>query len=165
MNYNVKNVKTGPSREYGPKGSYTCNLYDGNKKIAEVFEAGDGGCLEVRWVGKRTESVRFGNHTQMVTPEQLAFAKFAESQTYICEHDGKTETYDSHTFIASLADDFLTNKQIKGWCRTKTVIRMKGQGEGEYSTFKCKFSPRFKAQLEARYGDKIVEFVNERFVA
>jgi hypothetical protein len=163
--YSVKNVKTGPSREYGPKGSYTCTLYRENKKIAEAFEAGDGGGLEVGWIGDRTEVVEFKGFKQKMTHDELDFVKFCETNTYECEWSGETETYDSHMYIAKMVDDFLTTKQIKVWCRTKTVVRFKSDGEGEFSTFKSKYSPKVKEALKAKYGDQIVEIVNERFVA
>jgi len=163
--YQVKNVKTGPSREYGPNGAYTCSLYRDGKCIAIANEYGDGGEMNIEWLGERTEVYEFGLIKQKVTPEQLAFAEFCETQTYECEWSKKTETYDSNLYVAELVEKFLTAKQIKGWCRTKTVIRLKGDGAGEYRTFKCKYNPKVKAQLEARYGDKLVELVNERFVA
>jgi hypothetical protein len=164
MNYTVKNVKTGPSREFGPNGSYTCNLYKGGKKIAEVFEAGDGGCLRVHWVGPRNVKSTVG-FERMVTQDQLDFAEFCKTQTYVCEYTGETREYDSDLYIGKLTDDYLTTKQIRGWCRTKIVVRIKGDGEGEYRTFKCKYNPKVhKAQLESRFGDELVEIVNERFV-
>jgi hypothetical protein len=150
MNYCVKNVKTGPSREWGPKGSYTANLYQGNKKIAEVFEAGDGGMLDIRWLDRQAAQ---------------EFIKFAESQTYFCEFDKKTTNYSHELYIAKLVEDYETTKQIKRWCRTKTVVRWKGDAEGEYRTFKAKYSPKVKEAITAKFGDQIVEIVNERFVA
>ena len=163
MSYCVKNMKTGPSREFGPGGSYTCNLYNGNKKIAEVFEAGDGGELDVRWIGDRTETVERNGYKFKATTEEVAFSKFCETQTYVGEWDGKTRTYTPDLYIAKLADEYLTNRQIKGWCRNKTVVRMKSDGEGQFSTFNAKFSEKVKAALTARYGNDILEFVNERF--
>lgn len=162
--YSVKNVKTGPSREYGPNGSYTCNLYKGNKKIASVFEAGDGGCLRVYWEGDLTSVVTRYGHEFKATQNEVEFENFAKTQTYVCEYSGETETYDAGMYIAKLADDYLTNKKIRGWCRTQTVIRLKGDAEGEFRTFKCKYSPRIKVQVEAKFGDKLLEIVNERFV-
>jgi hypothetical protein len=150
MSYSVKNVKTGPSREWGPNGSYTCNLYNGSKKIAEVFEAGDGGCLDVRWLDRK---------------QKEDFVKFAESNTYVCEYDGTTETYSADLYIAKLVEDYETTKRTKRMCRTKTVVRWKGDEEGEFRTFKAKYSQKVKEAIEAKFGNQIVEIVNERFIA
>ncbi|MAF42941.1 MAG: hypothetical protein CMI54_02055 [Parcubacteria group bacterium] len=56
-NYQVKNLKTFPSREFGPTGGWSCNLYKGLLKIAEAFQAGDGGDARIEYISKKEKDL------------------------------------------------------------------------------------------------------------
>lgn len=44
----IKNLKTFPSMEWGENGGVSCDIYFKNKKIAEYFNDGNGGCADVK---------------------------------------------------------------------------------------------------------------------
>jgi hypothetical protein len=170
MNYEIKNLKTGWSREYGDGGSYTCTLYRDGKQVAKIREAGDGGCQEHEWLDRGKPRVEITVHdyngdtrTYSGTPEQKLFAEYADSQTYEWEYDDKPQRHSPDTLVGHLVAKFEETKQFKKWCRTKTYFRLKGDKEGQWSYFKVKYSPEVKRQIEARYGDQLEEILNERF--
>lgn len=45
-------------------------------------------------------------------------------------------------------------------CRTKTLFIVKGMGTRVINT---PFTPELKARMQKKYGDKLVEFINERY--
>lgn len=45
---------------------------------------------------------------------------------------------------------------------TKTLVRMKGDPDGELQVYSVAFSPEVKARLSDRHGDKIEFFMNEK---
>jgi len=51
--------------------------------------------------------------------------------------------------------------QIKRWCKTQTVFRLKGDEEGRWRTVKALYSGKVKQYLVAKYGDKIECVANE----
>jgi len=161
MSYSIKNLKTGPSREWGAKGSFTCTLYNGSKRVATVYEAGDGGELQVSYIGAREVEVTTKHgYKRNVTQGQLDLINFVKGKTY--EFDGETCEHDIPSYLFGLVEKYELEKQVKGWCRTKIVIRVEGGEEGSYLTYKAKFTERNKEALLKKRSD-IIEFVNERF--
>ena len=51
----LKKLKTFPSMEWGENGGCCCDIYCNGKKVAEYFNAGEGGCANVTMVGDMTE--------------------------------------------------------------------------------------------------------------
>lgn len=180
--YSIKNLKTGPSREWGPNGAFSCTLYCDKQKVAAVNEYGDGGEIHIDWVDRRAGFVEVSDErelaalgmwhtaigegkTMQASANELAMARSLVGTMRMNSISNENEQITISSRVFELVEEFEQNKQIKRWCRTKTVVRMKDNKKGQYSTFGVKFSPAVKKDLQARYGGKIVEFVNERFSA
>jgi len=169
--YEIKNLKTGPSREFGPNGAYTCTLYRDNKRVATVFEAGDGGDISIEWLDRKQPKVQVSVHnhnggvcTYSGTPEQKKFAEFVDTQTFEWEYSEGPQRHGVGTYIGTLVGEFEENRQYKRWCRNETVFRLKGDGKGQWRRLKAPFSdPRVKPYLDEKYGEQVEEILNERF--
>ena len=70
---------------------------------------------------------------------------------------------DLDIFIGGLIDDTLQERQMKRWCRTKTVFRLPGDPEGEYRTIKAPYTEQVKVHLFNKYGGQ-AQIINERFI-
>jgi hypothetical protein len=177
--YTIKNLKTGPSREWGDNGAYSCSLYCEGKRVALVNEYGDGGEMRIEWLDRKADHIEICDPVELdaagiyfdkdktpptykVTPDQHAMIKFLIGKTHD-DYDGEPQQTSIDIHIETLVQEFEEMKQVKRWCRTQTVIRLKSHKSGEYVCYKRKYSPTIKAQLEKLHGDQIVEFVNERF--
>jgi len=56
-------------------------------------------------------------------------------------------------------------QRMKRQCKTKTLFKLTGDEEGRYWTISRVYTPVLKTQLETKYGDKLVEIINERWAA
>lgn len=108
--------------------------------VGTVKNAGQGGCHEYDWldreVGKRIT---------------------AWSQTQKTEFD--FEKLDQ--IIDRLLADHETRAQLRRWCKTQTVFRLKRDKAGEWRTIKTRFDKNVKEQLTKTYGDKLERIANE----
>jgi len=161
--YTVKSVKTFRGRE---GMGFNATLCRDGKKVALVDDAANGGSYSYHWLdykeGRKVEVdiVNWqGKAVKMhCTPEQAKFVEHVRAHT--------KETFEPEDrFVVDLVDDFEEAKTLKRWCRTKTVIILKGDAKGNYHTFNDKYSAAMKAYIEKKYGDQVAEIVNERFVA
>jgi hypothetical protein len=141
-------------------------LYLGTKKVAKVFEAGDGGPLQVTWA----DTKGYGDNSH-ASPDAAAFKAFAEKHTYTVEWDDEEHKHCPETFIGELVDQYEQARvekkqaaQVKRWCSKETVVIFKKTPD-QYHTFKAAFSERVKKALTAKYTgpNAILEFVNERY--
>jgi hypothetical protein len=71
-------------------------------------------------------------------------------------------TYDS--FIGDLLDAWMENDDWKKACRKGLVFLLQSDDQGKYRMTKGKYSPTLAHQVRERYGDDLVEIVNERFI-
>jgi hypothetical protein len=154
--YEIKNLKTGPSREWGPKGAFTCTLYHDGRRVCRVFEAGDGGCTTYEWLDWKDGAE--------LTPEERMFAEFADTLTTM-GFDNTEMTHNPDSYISQLVDEFEDNKEYRRLCRKETFFRLKGDEKEMWRRMKISFSDsRVKPTLVERFGDQIEEILNERFV-
>lgn len=146
--YTVKNVKT----MQGMEGiAYSCTLYRDGIKIAECIQDGRGGNTNIRFLN-RDEEKKLDAHCATLPPCPPFYP------------GDKPMPMDADMFIAGLVDQIEVNKQLKRWCKTKTVYRIPGRQykEGEYEVSKTSYSPKVKDFLVGKYGN--VEILNEQFV-
>jgi hypothetical protein len=173
--YSVKNVKTWNSQEYGPNGAYSCTLYRDKKRVAKFTEWGDGAPPKVEWLdrgkGKTTLTLtnRQGNsYERQVSAEEQKFFNFIKGKTW--DVFGKNIDHDDESYIPLLVAEHdkaraerLWENKLKRWCKVKTVAIMKDAKDGEITCWNAPFTPSFRKAVMKRYGDEIVEFVNERY--
>lgn len=162
----VKGIRTGPSREWGPSGSYECSLYVDGKRAAIVFEPGDGGPLGWDWLGGSNRSGRD-------CPLKAKFDAYVASlPPVICDNvplnsDGTKFSYqaDGDSVVAKLVSLAEDNKWLRRQCRNKTLFRLVGDEDTphrtEWKTIAHKFDKRVKEFLETKYGNTLSVIANE----
>jgi len=147
----VHNVKTGPSREWGPNGSFTATVQFNGQRVLTYYEPGDGGpavCKDV--------------------DHDLLPAMKEHFKTEVLPHNppdgsGVAVKYDLMQHICRLVDEWEATKQVKRWCRTQVVAVDASCDKGEYRTFKVRYTPEVAAKIRAQHPE-ITEIVNERFL-
>jgi len=129
---------------------WSCDLYIDGVKAAYVMDGGYGGDVEFDWYRKDLEQP-FIDYVKTL-PTYTAY--------------GMTLKPNGGTVVSELCDKADAEKQVKKWCKTKTVVKFKKDQNNPdaFTTFKSPFTPMFKAALIKKYGSDIVEFVNERFL-
>jgi hypothetical protein len=181
--YEIKNLKTGWSREWGPGGSYQGTLYRGSKRVANVMEEGNGGCLLYEWFDRDGGYVEITVHdtnfdgkledapakTFKGTKEEKIFHEHADGLTY--EDNGWDDKGPMVTrrgygdyLITVLVGKFESERWLKRNTKKKTLFRLKGDKDETYRTVNSPYSARVKAWIESKYGDEVGEIMNERFV-
>jgi len=84
---------------------------------------------------------------------------------------------DADLYISLMIEDYekeqeqkRLGQQLKRWCKTKTVIKLEGDEEGNYLIYKRPYSAGFAQRIRSFYQrhpdtePKLVEIVNERFI-
>ena len=66
-------------------------------------------------------------------------------------------------YISLMLEDYEKEKQVKRWCKTKTVITLKGDKPGDFHTYKRAYDPEF-AQRIRNAEPELVEILNERYL-
>ena len=149
--YAVKAVKTFMGHDGDPSGSMECTLYKDGKKIGMVVDDSWGGGLQFHLEGN----------------EENLLCDFCKTlPKWTSEFDKEKIEYDmsADVYINSLVSKFLENKEFRRKCKSKTLFILSGQAKGEFWEVKLAYNPKTKAYLEDKYGDELVEIINERFV-
>lgn len=145
--YSVKNVKTMPGHD-GP--AMSCTLYKDGKRVATVFDDSWGGGYQYDYL---KNCKKFENN----------LLKFSESM-YVKTKHGFDITYNPDCVIDVLVEEFQINKQYKKWCKKSTCFRLKGDKDGVWRTINAQFNDDVKNFIAKKYGDKVVEILNETLI-
>ena len=140
----LKNVKIAWHMSEGTT-AFTASLYIDGKKAADVKNEGRGGDNHPRFMDRELEK---------------EFKEFCLTIPYPGE--SYSMTYDS--FIGILLDEWIENDDWKKACRKGLVFRVKSDNEDQYRTTKGKYSPELASAIREKYGDELVEIINERFI-
>lgn len=152
---------------------FNATLYRGDKKIATLIESGGGGCIDYTWLDYKVPRVEIKitdskgkPHTFSGTPEEKILCEFIETLPLDPPSDIFPEGMkaDIDTFVSRLVDGYETEKQLRRWCNTKTVFQLTTNKEGEYKTINRRYNESVKQYIQKKYGDKLKEIVNERFL-
>jgi len=171
--YSLKAVKTFVGRDgYG----LNANLYKGKKNVATIFDAGDGGEMDINWVDFKEDEVEITEtgfsgekNTYPGTPEQKILIDLISKeppQKYGEEYSkvlGEEYYLTVGTFISDMRDEYENVKKIKSCCRKNVCFRLKSTDENTFVSYKGDYSPAEKKYLEEEYGDDLLEIYNERF--
>lgn len=71
---------------------------------------------------------------------------------------------DLDLLIADILEKKEEEKQLRRWCRKKVVFRLKDDPAGEYRTLQAGYSLMADDFLVRKYGDKLEEIINKRFM-
>jgi len=165
--YSVKKVKSFQGREgYG----YNADLYWGTKKVASILDEGCGGEAWVYWDDIEEEKVditrtdyKGEKHTYRGTPEEKILREHIETiPLQESEYSKDGFRVDLTCFLSALVGNYEEQRQLKRWCKKKTVLHLKTQKPGEYTTLSVPYDPEMKSTLEQQFD--IAEIVNERFL-
>lgn len=150
--YAVKNVKTFQGME---GEGFTASLYLDGKRIGLVRDSAYGGMYEYELT--RDDYNALDAHAREVwNPD--------DHKIIVSGKEKALDYYGPDSFIGVLVDAYLNLRDIKRWCRTMIVCVMPSNEEGEFTTFKAKYSKDMAERIRKRYPD-VVEIVNERFAS
>lgn len=126
---------------------FEAKVYINKKFAATVSNTGTGGCHKWYWQDKEQEEL-YNQHIEYLNKQGKFKFNFEQGDELIDEIISKYEE----------------EKLLKRWCKTQTVFLLVNTKESEYPTIKAKYSPEIKAFLIKKYGSKLKEIINERFI-
>jgi hypothetical protein len=155
MNVELRKVK------YNEKMSdetscFSAEVWMDGKKLADVSNRGCGGGNDY-----------YSGHVS----EWDKFVKWCNSQPPVVSY-GMTLPMNADLYIGDLFDAWLVKDdvrrqqaQLKRWCRTKTVYRLKGDDPGTWRIFSRAYDAVVKEFLQKKHGDRIETIANEGVAA
>ena len=154
MNIQLKNVKVcnWASQE---TTCFDATIYADGKKIGTASNQGTGGSNNYH-IPDADMRKAFHAHCKSLPPVPWGDEEWAK--------DLAPMESDADIVIGDLLAKYEETKQFKRWCKTQTCFRLKGDDLGSYRTVKAKYDPRVKAFIAKKYGDKVEEILNERFI-
>lgn len=119
---------------------FSAAIHLDGKKVGEVRNEGIGGCNGYYWnnptVGKQIEE------WAKTQPTEFDFEKLDQII------DGMLSAHEEE-------------KQLKRWCKTTTVFRLKGDEDGAWRRMKVLYNSEVKMFLKEKYGDRIERIAND----
>ena len=140
--YSVKNVKT----FRGEDGlGFACTLYRGNKRIAYVVDPADGSFC--RWdFFDANEEKEFDKHCKNLPKIKNEYGEYSPTWDIV---------------VTDLVNEYEENMTLKAYCKRNWVVKFKGEEPTLYHRWRKDMHRR--SVIEKHLGDKIVEFINDRF--
>jgi hypothetical protein len=137
--------------------AFTATLYIDGAKAAYVKNEGTGGDNHPRFMDRELEK-EFHEFCKSLPPH------------YLYDDDDPTKvidgpfpmTYDG--FIGDLLTEWISNDDWKKACKKGLVFRVKSDNEDQYRTTKGKYSPELASAIREKYGDDLIDIINERFI-
>ena len=134
--------------------AFVAQLWVDDEYIADVSNDGHGGPNNIHH--------RFDDKGLNTRDKVQAFETWCEAQPPHESEYGALSMSDDF-YISLMLEDQEEQRQIKRWCKTKTVIRLEGDKPGEFHTYKRPYDPEF-AQRIRNEEPKLVEILNERYI-
>jgi hypothetical protein len=144
LNYNVKGIKSFIGME-GP--GFNATLYRDKKKVAFVIDSAQGGDYDYQWYDKSEEKI--------LRDYCASLPKYTMYDTEM--------SVSPDSLLAELVDAYENGKRFTRLCKTSTLFRLKGDNEGEYRSYKHPYSDVMEKMLREKYGDTIIEILNEKY--
>jgi hypothetical protein len=138
-NLEVKSFKSQRGHE-GP--GFYCVLWVDGAKGAEAIDQGDGGMIYWHWYSPEAKR-KFDEYVASLPEREMGLEFGLPSMM-------KQPTADD--VIVDLICELEVRKTLKRKCRTQTLIR----------AIKAAFTPAVAEQIRRKYGDQLVEIINER---
>jgi hypothetical protein len=137
--YTVKKMKSMPSRN---GIAWSCDIYKGVIKVAEVYDAGNGGNVNVNYFNA-VSKLEFIKISKITCPE------------FDFEQEG--------TFAAVIEDNSQAIKSLTRKCKTATLYQLAEDAGGEvYRSSKTPFTPKIAELIRAKYGANLHCIINEQ---
>ena len=138
--YSIKNLKMFQTDD---GYAFSLSLFLNGKKIGTVQNSGNGG----------------PNNYKLDKDSYPALVKHAKT---VCGESVEVEDL----FIENLINDKDNETRLKRLCKTKVLVRFKGDKEGHYRTMKAVYSPDVRANIIAAAKKKcteVIEILNDSF--
>ena len=133
---------------------FSADVWVEGRKIGVAMNRGHGSCHDYHWTdqeaGKALHEYAFQAYDGKV------IGNFQPPLTITFDH--------LDHLIDELINKAEEEKQMRRWCKTKVCIRLKGDKQGEWRTYRGTYSPEFAAALRTKHGEALEEILNERFV-
>ena len=145
MKVTLKNVKYAEFQSH-ETSCFSATIYmDGKSTGTSASNGGYGGCHEY-WGGDAHK--RLTEYAKTLPKIKTNFD--LDGEPFYMEQD-------ADSLVDAALNEFLTQRDLKRMCSTKTCFRIPNETykEGEYHTLKNKFSPEAKAFLINKYGPDV----------
>jgi|TARA_R110002110_G_scaffold110087_2_gene274549 hypothetical protein len=151
--YTIKNLKNIPS-DYGDsrEDGYSFTVYRNEKRIGTFTMPTNGGiCAEM----KMDESEK------------------ARLIQYACEQTNQTPTKTDigletglivGMFFDPIMEEWEAQRQMKRWCKRKTLFLLKGDKSGAFRFLQTTYGPKAHAQILSKYGARVTGIWNANAV-
>jgi hypothetical protein len=134
--------------------AFTAQLWVDGEYIADASNQGHGGSNDIHH--------RFDGKGLNTRDKVQAFEAWCDAQPPNQSEYGASDM-SADLYIGLMVDDYQEQQQVKRWCKTKTVVRLKGDKPGEFHTYKKPYDPAF-AQRIRNTEPNLVEILNERYI-
>ena len=137
--------------------AFTGSLYLNGKKAADLKNTGQGGCNEMRFSDHELEKAfcAYCESLPPTPPDQWAIDNgfpeplAMEADYWISLEVGKVEE----------------KRHWKRQCAKSICVILKSHGDGEFALYKnTPYTPEKAAQIRAKFGEELVEIINERYL-
>ena len=129
---------------------FSAELWTDGKKLAIVSNSGQGG------------SNNYDFNMTIDGTRWNAFSEWCKAQPHEFDFLYEDQVVDTLFSEWLKADDIRRQKaQMKRWCRTQTVFRLKGDKPDSWHVVKCLYTPAVKEYMVKKYGDRIECIANE----
>lgn len=151
MDYTIRNYKRIPLDFYddGPKeDGYKVTICRDEKMIGSFTMF--GGWLDIE--------------VKVSEPERQLLMTTATA--WLDNEDGPPDDIIIAQFLEHLVEVWKDKRdlqrQMKRWCKTKTIFTLKGDEEGAYRTLLTAYNPKAHAQIIRKYGEKVTGIWNKK---
>ena len=132
--------------------AFTAQLWVDGEHVGNVKNAGQGGNNQLTPAGDGEGWAKIH-----------AFEEWCKTLPAVEDDRFGTLKMDSDFYLSRMLDAYEETKQLQRWCKTKTVIRLKGGRDDEYATYKKPYSPEFAEYVRKTEPD-LAEIINERYL-
>ena len=167
--YEVKGVKMHRGHEGEPLAQ--CTLYRDGNKVALYSDGDWGGECQIDWLDFKAPRVTVASTDYKgmpieikATPEEAKLYEHVRGMTWTSEWDKSENPMDPGMYISELIDGFEQEKRLKKVAKTKTLFILKEKGKEVEYYLSAPYTPKVKADLEKKHGDKLVRILNTEFV-
>ena len=129
--------------------SFSCFLVKDGKKIATVHADEDAN-FRYEWEDR--------NHEK----ELLDYIRSLPEADM--PYGGGKFKYDLELYVARLVDNYEIDKKLRKACKTMTLFRLKTDPPDRWRVLGNNFDESVREYLKGKYGVKIEEIANERFI-
>tara|TARA_R100001086_G_scaffold46873_1_gene20624 strand:- start:465 stop:938 length:474 start_codon:yes stop_codon:yes gene_type:complete len=134
--------------------AFAAQLWVDGEYIADVSNNGHGGSNRINH--------RFDGNGLNTRDKVESFEKWCEEQP---DHESPHGSLGMNAdfYISLMVDDYQSQQEMKRWCKTKTVVRLKGDPEGTFHIYKRPYDSAFADWIRRKEPD-LVEIMNERYI-